>query len=55
MECADIATKVGRHELGLHVVYPERHNALPKLRACIDFMITSFGAEPKWDRGLSLS
>lgn len=39
-------------ELGVFAVYPERRNALPKLRAFIDFMIASFGPQPEWDRDL---
>jgi DNA-binding transcriptional LysR family regulator len=50
-----VLPKVRLPELGLYVVYPERRNALPKLRAFIDFMITAFGPEPEWDRGLSLT
>jgi DNA-binding transcriptional LysR family regulator len=48
-----VLPKVRLPERGLYVVYLERRNALPKLRAFIDFMIASFGPEPEWDRGLS--
>lgn len=48
-----VLPKLRLPELGVYVVYPERRNALPKLRAFIDFMIASFGPEPEWDRGLS--
>lgn len=41
-------------ELGVFAVYPEKRNALPKLRAFIDFLIASFGPEPEWDRDLGL-
>ena len=50
-----VLPKLRLPELGLYVVYPERRNALPKLRAFIDFMIASFGPEPEWDRELSVT
>lgn len=49
-----VLPKLRLPELGVYVVYPERRNSLPKLRAFLDFMSASFGPQPEWDRGLSL-
>jgi DNA-binding transcriptional LysR family regulator len=41
-------------ELGVYLVYPDRRNLLPKLKALLDFLVESFGGEADWDRGLEL-
>jgi DNA-binding transcriptional LysR family regulator len=39
-------------DFSINVLYPERRNLSPKLRAFIDFLAAKFGPEPYWDAGL---
>jgi DNA-binding transcriptional LysR family regulator len=41
-------------ELAVYAVYPERRNLMPKVRAFVDFLATTFGPEPPWEQGWSL-
>lgn len=41
-------------ELALYAVYPERRNLSPKVRAFVDFLVATFGAEPPWEQGWTL-
>ncbi|HUQ51589.1 MAG TPA: LysR family transcriptional regulator [Gammaproteobacteria bacterium] len=41
-------------EIGIYLVYADRRNLLPKLKALLDFLVESFGGEPDWERGLEL-
>jgi DNA-binding transcriptional LysR family regulator len=41
-------------ELGVYLVYADRRNLLPKLKALLDFLVESFGGEADWDHGLDL-
>lgn len=41
-------------EIGVYLVYPDRRNLLPKLKALLEFLADSFSGEPDWDRGLDL-
>jgi DNA-binding transcriptional LysR family regulator len=41
-------------ELGVHFVYPDRRNLLPKLKALLDFLVGSFDGRADWDNGLDL-
>jgi DNA-binding transcriptional LysR family regulator len=41
-------------ELGVYLVYADRRNLLPKLKALLDFLVDSFGGEADWDHGLEL-
>jgi DNA-binding transcriptional LysR family regulator len=41
-------------ELGVYLVYPDRRNLLPKLKALLDFLADSFTDGAEWDRGLGL-
>jgi DNA-binding transcriptional LysR family regulator len=41
-------------ELGVYLVYADRRNLLPKLKALLDFLVASFGGEADWERGLPL-
>ncbi|MTI15823.1 LysR family transcriptional regulator [Rhodobacteraceae bacterium RKSG542] len=37
---------------GLYAVYPSRHLTPPKLRAFVDFLASTYGSEPYWDKDL---
>lgn len=39
-------------ELAAHAVYTERRNLTPKVRAFVDFLATTLGPEPPWEKGL---
>jgi DNA-binding transcriptional LysR family regulator len=41
-------------ELGVYLVYPDRRNMLPKLKALLDYLVESFHGEAVWERGLTL-
>ena len=41
-------------ELAVYAVYPERRNLMPKVRAFVDFLATTFGPEPPWEQGWTL-
>lgn len=41
-------------EIGVYLVYPDRRNLLPKLKALLDFLVESFAGEADWEHGLEL-
>jgi DNA-binding transcriptional LysR family regulator len=41
-------------EIGVHAVYAERRNLLPKVRAFVDFLAATFSPTPPWEKGWSL-
>jgi DNA-binding transcriptional LysR family regulator len=41
-------------ELAVHAVYPERRNLTPKVRAFVDFLATTFGPTPPWEKDCPL-
>jgi DNA-binding transcriptional LysR family regulator len=41
-------------ELAVYAVYPERRNLMPKVRAFIDFLATTFGPTPPWEKDCPL-
>jgi DNA-binding transcriptional LysR family regulator len=49
-----VLCKFKPQELAVYAVYPERRNLMPKVRAFVDFLATTFGPEPPWERGWSL-
>ncbi len=42
-------------ELGLHAVYPERRNLMPKVRAFVDFLIEKWSPQAPWEQGWTLA
>jgi DNA-binding transcriptional LysR family regulator len=49
-----VLCKFKPQELAVYAVYPERRNLMPKVRAFVDFLATTFGPEPPWEQGWSL-
>jgi DNA-binding transcriptional LysR family regulator len=49
-----VLCKFKPQELAVYAVYPERRNLMPKVRAFVDFLATTFGPEPPWEAGWSL-
>jgi DNA-binding transcriptional LysR family regulator len=49
-----VLCKFKPQELAVYAVYPERRNLMPKVRAFVDFLATTFGPEPPWERGWTL-
>ena len=41
-------------ELAVYAVYPERRNLTPKVRAFVDFLATTFGPTPPWEKDCPL-
>jgi len=41
-------------DLAVYAVYPERRNLTPKVRAFVDFLASSLGPEPPWEKGWTL-
>ena len=41
-------------EIGVYVVYADRRNLVPKLKALLDFLVESFAGGADWERGLGL-
>ncbi len=44
----------GSGRVGIYAVYPSRRFLPQKVRVFIDFLVSLYGTEPYWDRGLSL-
>lgn len=53
-ELKPILCKFSPPQLAVYAVYPERRNLTPKVRAFVDFLATTFGPEPPWEKGWSL-
>lgn len=49
-----VLCKFKPQELAVYAVYPERRNLMPKVRAFVDFLATTFGPEPPWEQGWTL-
>jgi DNA-binding transcriptional LysR family regulator len=49
-----VLCKFKPQELAVYAVYPERRNLMPKVRAFVDFLATTFGPQPPWEQGWSL-
>ena len=49
-----VLCKFRPQELAVYAVYPERRNLMPKVRAFVDFLATTFGPEPPWEQGWTL-
>jgi DNA-binding transcriptional LysR family regulator len=49
-----VLCKFKPQELAVYAVYPERRNLMPKVRAFVDFLATTFGPQPPWEEGWSL-
>jgi DNA-binding transcriptional LysR family regulator len=49
-----VLCKFKPQELAIYAVYPERRNLMPKVRAFVDFLATTFGPEPPWEQGWTL-
>jgi DNA-binding transcriptional LysR family regulator len=49
-----VLDRVELPELGVYLVYADRHHLLPKLTALLAFLVESFGGGADWDRGLDL-
>jgi DNA-binding transcriptional LysR family regulator len=49
-----VLCKFKPQELAVYAIYPERRNLMPKVRAFVDFLATTFGPEPPWEQGWSL-
>jgi DNA-binding transcriptional LysR family regulator len=49
-----VLCKFQPQELAVYAVYPERRNLMPKVRAFVDFLATTFGPDPPWEQGWSL-
>jgi DNA-binding transcriptional LysR family regulator len=48
-----VLCKFKPQELAVYAVYPERRNLMPKVRAFVDFLATTFG-QPPWEQGWTL-
>lgn len=53
-ELKPVLCKFRPQDIALHAVYPERRNLMPKVRAFVDFLATTFGPEPPWEKGWTL-
>jgi DNA-binding transcriptional LysR family regulator len=53
-ELKPVLCKFKPQELAVYAVYPERRNLMPKVRAFVDFLVTTFGPEPPWEKGWTL-
>jgi DNA-binding transcriptional LysR family regulator len=53
-ELKPVLCKFKPQEIAVYAVYPERRNLMPKVRAFVDFLATTFGPEPPWEQGWSL-
>jgi len=53
-ELKPILYKFAPPALAVYAVYPERRNLTPKVRAFVDFLATTFGPEPPWEKGWTL-
>ena len=53
-ELKPILCKFAPPALAVYAVYPERRNLTPKVRAFVDFLATTFGPEPPWEKGWTL-
>jgi DNA-binding transcriptional LysR family regulator len=49
-----VLCKFKPQELAVYAVYPERRNLMPKVRAFVDFLATTFGPQPPWEQGWTL-
>ncbi|MGV2077337.1 MULTISPECIES: hypothetical protein [unclassified Rhizobium] len=41
----------GNIDIGLYVVYPPARHLALKVRVLVDYLVTAFRGQPKWDDG----